>query len=104
MRSADPAQVIRSVGRRIAELRALKAWSQAQLAEAMNIALQGVQRMEQGRQNLTIKTIVQVANKLGCSPRDLWEAPTSTPTRGRPAPAKAVATVVKRPRSRRSDA
>jgi transcriptional regulator with XRE-family HTH domain len=98
MRTADPAHVIQAIGRRIGELRAAKGLSQAQLAEALGIALQGVQRMEQGRQNLTVKTIVKLANKLGCNPRDLWDPPTSAPTRGRP-----PAPTARRARAKRSD-
>lgn len=104
MPSADAAQIIQGIGRRIAELRTSKGWSQAQLAEALSVALQGVQRMEQGRQNFTVKTIVKIANKLGCSPRDLWEAPTTTSTRGRPRPAtKAAEAPPKKARAKRND-
>ena len=100
MRSVDAAQVVQAIGRRIAEVRAEKGLSQAQLAEALSIALQGVQRMEQGRQNLTVKTIVKVANKLGCNPRDLWDPPTTSPPRGRPS-RKAAPASQKRARSKR---
>jgi transcriptional regulator with XRE-family HTH domain len=81
--SAD--QVIKEIGRRIAELRAEKGWSQARFAEVLGIALQNLQRMEQGRQNFTVRTLVNVARKLDCAPRDLWKPMTTTqPKRGRP--------------------
>ena len=82
-------QIIKEIGRRIAELRCELGWSQAQLADALGIALQNVQRMEQGRQNFTVHTLVTVAHELGCEPRVLWEAPTTNaPKRGRPPKAK----------------
>ncbi len=88
--SAD--QVVREIGRRIAELRAEKGWSQARFAEVLGIALQNLQRMEQGRQNFTVRTLVKVARKLDCAPRDLWAPPdTPPPKRGRPPRKKARA-------------
>jgi transcriptional regulator with XRE-family HTH domain len=83
-------QIIRDIGRRIAEVRAAKGWSQARLAEALDIALQNVQRMEQGRQNLTVRTLVGISRKLGCKPRDLWDEPEKRQPalRGRPARAR----------------
>jgi len=78
-------RAIRDVGRRIAEIRGERDWSQARLAEELGIALQNLQRMEQGRQNFTVRTLVRVAQKLGCEPRELWEPPATTrPRRGRP--------------------
>lgn len=82
-------KIIRDIGRRIAELRAAKGWSQARFAEVLDIALQNVQRMEQGRQNFTARTLVTVARKLGCKPRDLWDAPEKVHApKGRPPRAK----------------
>jgi hypothetical protein len=41
--------------------------------------------MEQGRQDFRVTTLVRLARKLGCDPRDLWDAPTQPPPRrGRP--------------------
>lgn len=83
MRTADAKKTIRAIGRRIAELRMAKGWSQAKLAEALDISLQGVQRMEQGRANFTVQTLVNVAAKLGCSARDFWDAPATNVERVR---------------------
>lgn len=81
--SAD--QIIRNVGRRVAELRAAKGWTQASFAEFLGIAVPNLQRMEQGRQNFTVRTLVTVARKLGCDPRELWDPPsTPRPKPGRP--------------------
>lgn len=89
MTGPTAARIIRQIGRRIAEVRRERGWSQSELAAELGIALQNVQRMEQGRQNFTVRTIVSVARTLGCAPRDLWEEPTTrAPKRGRPLGAK----------------
>jgi transcriptional regulator with XRE-family HTH domain len=82
----DPQRVIRDVGRRVSELRARRGWTQAEFAEKLEIALQNVQRIEQGRQNLTIKTLTSLAGVLACSVRDLFDEPATraTPRLGRP--------------------
>jgi transcriptional regulator with XRE-family HTH domain len=78
---------VRDVGRRIAELRVAKGWTQAEFAEALGIAVQNVGRMEQGRQDFRVRTLVRVARKLGCEPGELWARPTSArPKPGRPKP------------------
>ncbi len=100
MRTADATPIIRAIGRRIAEVRMAKGWSQAKLAEALDIALQGVQRMEQGRANFTVRTLVNVASKLGCTARDFWDSPASSSERPRPTAKKKA--VAKRPRARRA--
>ncbi len=41
MRQRKPDQVVRDIGRRIAELRMAKGWTQEDLAEALGIAVQG---------------------------------------------------------------
>ena len=84
--SAD--QIIRDIGRRIAEIRSAKGWSQARLAEVLDIALQNVQRMEQGRQNFTVRTLVSLARKLGCAPRELWDEPVKAPSPGKGRPTR----------------
>jgi transcriptional regulator with XRE-family HTH domain len=85
VRTPTASQIIHDIGRRIGEVRAGRAWSQAKFAEKLGIAVQNVQRMEQGRQNFTVETLVRVARVLGCEPRDLWSTPTTrASTRGRP--------------------
>jgi transcriptional regulator with XRE-family HTH domain len=79
------ADVLADIGRRIAELRAERGWTQAHFAEVLGIAVSNVQRMEHGRQNFTVRSLVTLAGKLGCSPFSLWEAPTTRRSRpGRP--------------------
>lgn len=78
-------RIIRDIGRRIAELRTARGWTQAQFAEVLGIAVPNLQRMEQGRQNFTVRTLVAVARKLECEPRELWKPPmTPRPKPGRP--------------------
>jgi len=85
MRPRKPEQVVKDIGRRIAELRVEKGWTQADLAEALGIAVQNVARMEQGRQDFRVRTLVRVAVTLGCEPGRLWDRPTtSRPRPGRP--------------------
>lgn len=78
----DAQRVIPDAGRRVAELRARRSWTQAELAERLDIALQNVQRIEQGRQNLTIGTLTRLAHVLGCGVRDFFDAPTTAATSG----------------------
>jgi transcriptional regulator with XRE-family HTH domain len=82
---AHVTRVMRDIGRRIAEQRIARGWTQADFAEMLGIALPNLQRMEQGHRNLTVRTLVSVAHKLGCEPSALWERPrTPRPKPGRP--------------------
>lgn len=74
------------VARRIAEVRVGLGLTQEAVAERLGISLKGVQRIEQGRQNLTLRTLVRVAQVLGVQVIALFEAPTAKQVRrGRPA-------------------
>lgn len=85
MRHRGPERVIRDIGRRIAELRVAKGWTQEKFAEVLGMATQNVARLEQGRSDCRVSTLVRVARGLGCDPRALWEAPSSRrPGPGRP--------------------
>lgn len=61
------------VGRRIAELRRELAWTQEQFAERLGVLTQYVQRVERGRENLTVQSLVKVANALGVTVAALFE-------------------------------
>jgi UDP-N-acetylglucosamine 1-carboxyvinyltransferase len=81
----DPDRCTRDVGRRIAELRRHRGWTQEQLAERLGIQANNLQRIELGMQNLTLRTLVRLANGLGVGLMALFEAPTSRVVRpGRP--------------------
>lgn len=72
------------VGRRIAEERHARNWTQQELADRLKIEVQSLQRFERG-EIATIATIVKVANMLGVTTRSLFDKPASRrrPT-GRP--------------------
>jgi transcriptional regulator with XRE-family HTH domain len=75
--------VLARVGRRIAELRG--EWTQQQLADRIGCDLRHLQRLEAGGRNVTIKTLVEVANALRVDPAELFAAPAKRIRRtGRP--------------------
>lgn len=59
------------VARRIKALRQARGLTQDAVAEALGIALKNVQRLEAGRQNLTLRTLVHVADVLDVEPYEL---------------------------------
>lgn len=77
---------MRDVGRRIAELRRERGWTQASFAERMGVSWKYVQRLEAGSENLSLASIVEIANVLGARARALFVKPKGTPVRrpGRP--------------------
>jgi transcriptional regulator with XRE-family HTH domain len=86
LREAD---VLRALGRRIAELRAAQHRTQQQLADAAGVSVQYVQRIEAGRENLTTRSLVGLANLLRATLPDLFAKPTmpdAKPGRPRRAP------------------
>jgi transcriptional regulator with XRE-family HTH domain len=78
--------VLQDLGMKIAELRRARELTQAKLAELADISLSYVQSCEAGAQNLTIRSIVKLANILRCNPSELLEPPSSRRLRrpGRP--------------------
>jgi transcriptional regulator with XRE-family HTH domain len=61
---------VRAVGRRIAEIRRLRGLTQEGLADKVGMGTKNLQRVEAG-QNLTLRTIGLLAEKLGISPHEL---------------------------------
>jgi transcriptional regulator with XRE-family HTH domain len=83
---ADPVKTVRHVGRRVAELRRAAGITQAQLAEKMGVSIQYVSRIELGT-NLTLHTLVKLANVFRVMPADLLLSPSREAlvvNRGRP--------------------
>ena len=74
-----------NLGRRIGELRAGLGLTQEKLAERLKVSPRWLQSVEAGRENLTVDTIVKLANALRADVGTLFEsATTPAPRRGRP--------------------
>lgn len=73
VREALP-ELVESVGRRIKALRQARGLTQDAVAEALGIAVKNVQRLEAGRQNLTLKTLAHVADVLDVEPHELLKS------------------------------
>ncbi len=63
------------VARRVAELRRARGLTQEHVATQLELALKNYQRVERGRQNLTLRTIVNIARVLGVAPEALMVTP-----------------------------
>jgi putative transcriptional regulator len=57
-------QLIDKIGHRIVELRKERGWSQSDLARACKKDRQSIERLENGKLNMTINTLFQIANAL----------------------------------------
>jgi len=79
------AGVIDDVGRRIAELRRERGWTQQEAAEHLAMPLKNFQRIEAGM-NLTIRTLVRVARGFDVPTRTLLDPPTKRERRRRGRP------------------
>lgn len=69
--------VQREVGRRLRELRRQRDLTQEALAEKLGMLAPNYARIEQGRVNVTIDTLVRIANALDVGPGDLFRKPKS---------------------------
>jgi len=89
MGSLDADEVIGDLGYRISELRSGLSLTQSKMAELMEVSIQYYQRIEYGTENLTIRSLIRIANILGVGVNDLFVPPSSRETkRGRPARTK----------------
>jgi transcriptional regulator with XRE-family HTH domain len=79
------------VGLRVAERRQAVGWTQEVLAERLGVSVKYLQRIEAGTENLTIRSVVNLANELDLSPNYLLR-PVREPAARKPG----------RPRKRRS--
>ncbi|WBV58819.1 helix-turn-helix transcriptional regulator [Chryseobacterium daecheongense] len=61
----------KELGKRIIELREQKGWSQADLARACNKDRQAIEKLENGKVNPTLYTLLEVANALEVSLSEL---------------------------------
>ncbi len=65
------AEFLRRVARRIAAARRSAGLTQEQLAAELGIAVRNVQRIESGRQNLTLRTLARIAWTCDITPEQL---------------------------------
>lgn len=77
----DPDKIAKQIGRRIAELRQGQTWSQEELADKLRTKFQWVSQLEAG-QNLTIHSLVKVANAFKVPLEELLTAPDPSNKRG----------------------
>lgn len=84
MPGLDPRTVIPNLGRRIGELREHRTFTKEVFAERLGVSVQYVSRIEKGT-NLTVESLIKVANALAVGIPDLFTLPTTPPRRrGRP--------------------
>ena len=80
-----PKAVARNVGRRVAELRGERGLTQEEFSAEVGVSLRYLQQVEAGRENLTIESLVKLANHLNTRVTALFEpAQTQAKRRGRP--------------------
>jgi transcriptional regulator with XRE-family HTH domain len=77
VRRRDGDQILRDVGRRVAELRREHGWTQEQLGERGGVSRHYIQGVEVGRENLTLRNLSRIASLLGVDARELLEPPTN---------------------------
>lgn len=68
-----PHPLLVNVGRRVAELRAEQGLTQEELAERAELSARYIQRVESGGENLTLLTLLHVADALRVEPADLLQ-------------------------------
>jgi transcriptional regulator with XRE-family HTH domain len=83
----DLAKVQRFIGRRIAELRVQRSITQEQLAEESDVDARYIQRIEAGEINITVETLVRLANVLRVGVAEIFAPPRAPTTRTRSTPA-----------------
>lgn len=81
----------RVVGRRIAELRCWRNWTQQQLADKLSIDVSAVQRLERGAHACTLDTLWRVAKSLRVPPVELLYAPNAKAGAKKGRPSKSAA-------------
>ncbi len=59
------------VGRKIADLRTAKGWSQQLLADHAQLSREHIVRVENGQKELGLRALEQIAGALGITPKEL---------------------------------
>lgn len=75
--------MVEALGRRIAEIRREKGWTQEEAAQRLGMEVQSLQRIERGT-NLTIRTMVKIADGYGVPWRSLLDEPKLAPEERKP--------------------
>jgi UDP-N-acetylglucosamine 1-carboxyvinyltransferase len=85
-REAETTQTVqRAVGLRVRELRRARGMTQETMAEKLGMLAPNYARIEQGRQNVTLDTLVRIARALATRTAELFRSPRHTKVRtGRP--------------------
>jgi transcriptional regulator with XRE-family HTH domain len=68
----DPEKLVKLVGERVRELRLSLGWTQNDLAMRLRAAVQRVQNIERGGENLTLFSLARLANALEIEIGDLF--------------------------------
>jgi transcriptional regulator with XRE-family HTH domain len=61
VRREDPDEILRAVGRRIADLRRAAGWTQQDFAARLGVSVRYLARLEAGGQNLTVHRLAWLA-------------------------------------------
>ena len=72
---AEQYEFIRAVGQRVNVMRERSGLTRRQMTERANLKPAYGYLIEEGGQNLTLKTLITIAQTLGCTPRDLMPDP-----------------------------
>lgn len=75
MAQEDADRVLFRIGRKVAELRKREGLTQEQLAEKLGLSLKYTQRLEAGRENLTIRSLCRIALFFRIEARNLFSRP-----------------------------
>jgi transcriptional regulator with XRE-family HTH domain len=78
----------KDLGRRVAELRRDRGHTQETIAEALGMLTPNYARIEQGRQNVTMDTLVRIARVLDVGLVELFRVPRARSTRASKKPAR----------------
>jgi transcriptional regulator with XRE-family HTH domain len=86
VRRQDPERVLKDIGRRVAEIRCTHGMTQERFAEeVLGMSLKYLQAVEAGRENLTVASLVKLANLVRIPVAELFVPPkTRAVKRGRP--------------------
>ena len=76
-------ELLRAIGRRVAEARQARGWTQATLAEAVGIEPISISRQETGQRALSLSTLAVMAGALEVSLGDLLDVDRPIPPSGK---------------------